>query len=87
MAKRVLEFEDYSNMNDEVSCADVHGVVTHLSPVKKSKKGNNYFYGQMCDGKNNVRFVGFASNHQKMLQDFLEKKEPVEVHNCQIKKI
>ena len=46
MAKRVLEFEDYSNMNDEVACADVHGVVTHLSPVKKSKKGNNYFYGQ-----------------------------------------
>ena len=40
----------------------------------------------MCDGKNNVRFVGLASKYQKMLQDFLEKKEPVKVHNCQIKK-
>ena len=33
-----------------------------------------------------MRFVGFASNHQKMLEDFLKKKQPIEVRNCQIKK-
>ncbi len=32
-----------------------------------------------------IRFVGFASSQQKLLQQFLEKRESVEVRNCQIK--
>ena len=30
--------------------------------------------------------VGFASTHQKLLQDFLDKREAVKIRNCQIKK-
>ena len=84
--KRKLEFEDYSQVNDEVGSVDIHGVVTSLSPIKKSKKGNNYYHGQVCDGKKSLRFVGFASSHQKIFQEFLDKKECVEIRNCQIKK-
>lgn len=84
--KRKLEFEDYNEVNTEMGNADIHGVVTSLSPVKKSKKGNTYYHGQLCDGKQSLRFVGFASSHQKMLKEFLEKRESVEIRNCQIKR-
>ena len=85
-AKRKLEFEDYSQVTEEAGSADIHGVVTSVSPLKKSKKGNNYYHGQLCDGKQSLRFVGFASNHQKMLEEFLEGRKSVEIRNCQIKK-
>lgn len=85
-AKRKLEFEDYSEVTEEAGSADIHGVVTSLSPLKRSKKGNKYYHGQVCDGNQSLRFVGFASNHQKMLEEFLEVRKPVEIRNCQIKK-
>ena len=85
-AKRKLEFEDYSQVAEEAGSADIHGVVTSLSPLKRSKKGNNYYHGQLCDGKQSLRFVGFASNQQKMLEEFLEGRKSVQIRNCQIKK-
>ena len=85
-AKRKLEFEDYSQVKEEVGNADIHGVVTSLSPLKKSKKGNNYYHGQLCDGKQSLRFIGFASNHQKILEEFVDDRKCVEIRNCQIKK-
>ena len=33
-----------------------------------------------------MRFVGFASTHQKILKEFLQKRKSVELQNCQIKK-
>ena len=33
-----------------------------------------------------MHFVGFASNHQKMLEEFFEGRKSVEICNCQIKK-
>ena len=33
-----------------------------------------------------MRFVGFASNHQKMLKEFIEGRKSVEICNCQVKK-
>ena len=66
-AKRKLEFEDYTQVTDEVGSADFHSVVTSISPLKKSKEGNTYYHGQVCDGKQSLRFVGFASTHQKLL--------------------
>lgn len=59
--KRKLEFADYSDVTEEVGSADVHGVLTQLSPLKKSKKGNNYYQGRLCDGNTTLRVVGFAS--------------------------
>ena len=82
-AKRKLEFEDYSQVAEEAGSADIHGVVTSLSPLKRSKKGNNYYHGQLCDGKQSLRFVGFASNQQKMLEEFLEGRKSVQISNCQ----
>lgn len=86
MAKRKLHFTDYSQMSDEVGSASVHGVVTHLSPIKKSKKGNNYYHGRLCDGQNTIPFVGFAPSQQMLLKEFCETKKPIEMDNCQVKK-
>ena len=73
-------------MSDEVGSASVHGVVTHLSPIKKSKKGNNYYHGRLCDGQNTIPFVGFAPSQQMLLKEFRETKKPIEMDNCQVKK-
>ena len=42
---------------EESTGACVHGVVTHLSPVKVSKRNSSvrYFDGQMSDGRKSVR--------------------------------
>ena len=84
--KRKLEFSDYSKVETEVNNADIHGVVTSLSPLKKSRIGSNYYIGEVCDGKQKLRFVGFSTSQQKQLSELKEKKQSVEIQNCQIKK-
>lgn len=85
-AKRKLEFDDYSEMTEELGSADVHGVLTQLSPIKKSKRGNTYYHGRLCDGKHSLRLIGFATSHHRNLNDLLENKQSIEFRNCQIKK-
>ena len=63
MAKRTLEeteFEDVSSVDDPSPNAKIHGVLTTLSPVKKSLTCN-YFHGELKDGKLNMRLFGFDS--------------------------
>ena len=84
--KRKLEFSDYSKLEIEANNADIHGVVTSLSPVKKSRVGSNYYTGQVCDGKQKLRLVGFSTSQQKQLDELKDKKQSVEIQNCQIKK-
>ena len=83
--KRKLKFSDYSKVETEVHNAD-YGVVTSLSPLKKSHVGSNYYIGEVCDGKQTLRFVGFSTSQQKQLGELKEKKQSVEIQNCQIKK-
>ena len=85
-AKCKLEFSDYSKVESEVTNANIHGMVTSLSPIKKSRVGSNYYIGQVCDGKQKLRFIGFSTTQQKQLNEMKEKKQSVELQNCQIKK-
>ena len=84
--KRKLEFLDYNKVESKVGDADVHGVVTSLSPPKKSRAGSNYYVGEVCDGEKKLRFVDFSNSQQKQLLQLKEKKQSIELHNCQIKK-
>ena len=78
-----MEFKDYSKVKDEVGSADIHGVVTSLSPSKKSKKkGTHTTMSKYVMASRACILVGFASSHQKILQDFLERGESVEIRNC-----
>ena len=66
-AKRKLVFSDYDKIDKEsmIASASIHGIVTHVSPVKVSKKGNNYFHGEVTDGRTSLRFVGFSAGQQR----------------------
>ena len=58
-AKRKLEFAEYSKV-EEAGVANIQSMIMHLSPGKKSRKGNNYFHGQVCDGVKSMRLIGFC---------------------------
>lgn len=89
MAKRKHEFVDYEEIDcisdEEIGSAIVHGVVTHVSPVKVSKKGNNYFHGEVSDGKKALRFVGFVPRQQEQLKEYQRSRRSVEMRNIQVK--
>ena len=62
MSKRKLEFSEYDKVQEEV--------VTSLSPLKKSRAaGSQYYDGEVCDGTEILRFVGFSSVQKKQLDD------------------
>ena len=47
--------------------ADVQFVIETLSPVKKSKKGSDYYDGIVSDGTRSVRLVGFDAKTQEAI--------------------
>ena len=87
MAKRKLDFADIEEMddNEEIGSASIHGVVTQVSLVKVSKKGNRYFHREVSDGRSTLRFVGFVDKQQKQLKEFLQTRRSVEMRNIQVK--
>lgn len=87
MVKRKLDFADIEEMddNEEIGSASIHGVVTQVSPVKVSKKGNRYFHGEVSDGRSTLRFVSFMDKQQKQLKEFLQTRRSVEMRNIQVK--
>ena len=52
--------------------------------MKKGKK-NSYFDGSVSDGKTKLRIVGFQGGQHKAIKDFLTKKTPLRLEDCQIK--
>ena len=61
---------DVCDVKDSGS-AIMHGVVTKLSPVKKSKRDDKvkYFNGQISDGKGCVRVVSFEPSLGQAMSD------------------
>ena len=58
MAKRERELDNLSEISHASPNAKVHGVVTSLTPMKKSKTCS-YFDGDFTDGKGCMRMFGF----------------------------
>lgn len=60
--------------------AMVEGLISSLSPM-----GKKYFDGELTDGDNIVRLVGFdVSQHNKLLS-YCRDKVPVKITNCEMK--
>ena len=78
------EILDLANLK-EVSTATVHGVVTTLSPVKKGHY-SPYFDGYLVDNKARARMVGFELSQRQELSDFMDKKVPIRLDDCEIKR-
>ena len=87
MAKRereIDEFETVSEISHASPNAKVHGVISSLSPMKKSKTCS-YFDGEVTDGKSCMRVFGFDVGVRKRLALYEETKEPVAISNCEVK--
>ena len=79
-------FDTLSQIDHEEGSADVHFALKVLSPVKKSKSGTEYFDGTASDGNTDLRLVSFHGGLQKKLADLKEKRKPVLIKNCSIRK-
>ena len=81
--KRKMDEWDVSDAKQS-SSAIVHGVITQLSPIKKSKKDETkqYFNAQISDGRKSLRVVSFDPKLREALDSSLVKQQAV---NCQVK--
>uniref|UniRef100_A0A1X7TFV6 Replication protein A OB domain-containing protein n=1 Tax=Amphimedon queenslandica TaxID=400682 RepID=A0A1X7TFV6_AMPQE len=79
-------FDTSSQIDHEEGSADVHFAIKVLSPVKKSKTGTQYFDGTASDGTTDLRLISFHGGLRKKLADLKEKKKPVLIKNCSIRK-
>lgn len=85
--KRRREEEDEFDVSDIARPspkAKVRGVVSTISPMKKSKTCS-YFDGELTDGKATMRIFGFdGSVRRKLLEE--GSGSAVAITNCEIKK-
>ena len=84
MAKRRHDIVDVSDVNTSSPNATVGGILTCVSPMKKSKK-SAFFEGSITDGRSSMRFYGFDSVVRRKLVDHMQSKEPIVLENCEIK--
>ena len=83
----VTEFDDVSSVDAPSSNAKIHGVLTALSPMKKSRTCK-YFDREITDGKNNMRLFGFhsAEGIRSKLQEFEGKNTTISLSKCEVKR-
>ena len=82
--RKLEEFEDVSNVSHTSPNAKIHGVISALSPMKRSRNCS-YFDGEITDGKACMRLFGFDAGVRKRLVDFEERKSAVALSNCEVK--
>ena len=68
------------SLDEPLSTASVHGVISSLSPIKKGCK-SNYFDGSVSDGKSKVRLVGFSPSQQTKM----ERKQAIKFDDCEVR--
>jgi len=76
--------DNFDSIHKPISSANIHCIVTSLSAVTKGWK-NVYFNGTVSDGASNIRLVGFNSKQQKLMEDFMSKRQPIQLSDCKIK--
>ena len=82
--EEAFEVPRLDSIDKPISNANIHGVITSLSPVKKGRH-RNYFDATLNDGTAKLRLVGFNSKQQSTMTELIEKKEPVQLSDCKIK--
>ena len=80
-----LELEEVDSLEEPVSTASLHAVLSSLSPVKKGRN-SDYFEGTVTDGKSTVRLVRFKRSQQSKIQRFMDKQQPILLDDCEINK-
>lgn len=62
----------------------IHAMVTALSPLKKGRTCN-YFDAFISDETERTHVVGFSGSQRRLLNQFMESREPVLIQDCQVK--
>ena len=78
------EIDHLDKLENPSTSATIQGIITSLSPIKKGRT-TNFFDGTLSDNTSKVRMVGFNASHQKMMKEFMDKREPVQLTDCEIK--
>lgn len=78
--RKFSEEREASSSATSVECA-----IQSISPMKKSKKGNDYYVGEGSDGRKSLRFIGFDSQSNEKLSSFQSKGQSVSIRNCTTK--
>lgn len=83
--KRSVEDFKVSELEECDGQATVHGMVTELSPLKRSKKDDSvrYFFGTMSDGKSSVRVISFEPSLRSAMDLSMSKNDPISVVLCE----
>ena len=71
------EFQALEDANTPTKAAKVHGVLTHISPMK-----GKYYEAYISDETTSKQLVGFHKEQRDQLADFQE--QPVTLDNCTI---
>ena len=79
-----LEVDEVESLDEPLSTACVHGVISTLSPIKKGCK-SNYFNGSVSDGKSNIRLVGFNPSQQIRMKNLMKNKQAVKIDDCEVR--
>ena len=70
---------DVSDVSKPSPNAKIHGIITCISPMKKSKTCD-FFDGEISDGKSSIRLFGSVRK-----QLFQNRQSPVSISNCEVK--
>ena len=79
-----LEVEEVESLDEPLSTASIHGIISSLSPIKKGCK-SCYFDGSVSDGKSKVRLVGFSPSQRTRMQNLMERKQAVKLDDCEVR--
>ena len=79
-----LEVDEVESLDETLSTACVHGVISTLSPIKKGCK-SNYFDGSVSDGKSNIRLVGFNPSQRIRMKNLMKNKQAVKIDDCEVR--
>ena len=70
----------------EVNRANIHGVISQVSPMKSSKAGKTYFDAILMDDDAQVRILGFGDKAHDRLKHLEEIADPIAVQGCRVKR-
>ncbi len=83
MAKRAFDVSEIVQCSPKAS---ISGVVTSISPMKRSRNSTaDFFHGSLSDGKSSMRIFGFDSKVRRKLANFEESGESLLLDNCKVK--
>ena len=88
MAKRSHEdaFGSPSSVSHTSFKAEIHGILSNVSPDMKKTKTSSYFDGEINDEHMSLRIFGYDSNVRRKLFEFQSRGEPVVLSKCAVKR-